>query len=646
MTNQLDPPGAEAPSRAVAANGTEALRIPVERLAARVRALPALEGDASDSDIPKGARDELLTLLSTKLLPECGATALPLFVAIQGGGNVGKSTIVNALAGRLISPAAVQASSTCHPLVYAHEKWHEAFLGQTCFTEFECRELSDPRELLGDKERSDVFYFAFHTDDRLAGIALIDSPDLDSFVGQNVAGAIQIGTVGDITVFVTTAQKYKDKILVEHLTRLLSSTAAALVLFNQVNEEIVFETLLSDLKNALPSDVALTYTTRIPTIFSPHPEEQIGESLRNELLPMFDSFDAVDVKRKTLGSALSSASRLAKETLNQLRQAAETQRKIVASIETGAADCVREYEASSGLAFPEETIALKKALKFTELGSLLQRTASIEETSRPLALVGSAVRNVNRVLRRVVLQLNGKHEGIVEGSEENLKNYAKVRDKADSENAVRCVESLRTKIESDLRGHHSASPIARGLLTDHLTPQYARSFGDNFREIHLQHLRETPNTGADLLPRLDAWLRAREKRARALGVAAVVLKVILALVIAAALPPEKEVFLGLLNIVKWAYFIGGYLIASYLVAAAIALFLPGKRHFIAGRRKAFATTVKKLLTEPLRTAMEGYVREKDCQEMETTLQEFETAAIKLTSNDTRESQRKEGVKKP
>ena len=82
-----------------------------------------------------------------------------------------------------------------------------------------------------------------------------------------------------------------------------------------------------------------------------------------------------------------------------------------------------------------------------------------------------------------------------------------------------------------------------------------------------------------------------------------------------------------------------------LVMAAIALFLPGKRHFIAGRRKAFATLVKKLLTEPLRTALEGYVREKDCQEIETTLREFETAAIKLTSNNTRELQRKEGVKK-
>ena len=341
------------------------------------------------------------------------------------------------------------------PLVYAHGKWHEAFLGQTCFTEFECRELLDPRELLGDRERSDVFYFAFHTDNRLAGIALIGSPDPDSFVGQNVAGAIQIGTVGDITVFVTTAQKYKDKILAEHLTRLLSSTAAALLLFNQVNEEVVFETLLSDIKNTRHSDVALTYTTRIPTIFSPHPEEQISESLRNELLTMFGSFDAVDVKRKTLGSTLNSASRLSKGALNQLRQAAKTQRKIVASIETDTADCVCEYEASSGLAFPEETIALKKALKFTELSSRFQRTAKREETSRPLALVGSAVKIVNRVLRRVVLQLTGKHEGIAKGSEGTLKkkNYAKVRDKAGSKNAVRCVESVRTKIESDLRSH-------------------------------------------------------------------------------------------------------------------------------------------------------------------------------------------------
>jgi len=74
-------------------------------------------------------RGDLLLSLRTKVLPELRAEGrLPVFVGVQGGTNVGKSTIFNALAGQLLSPSIVQASATKHPLVWAHSSWRTALL--------------------------------------------------------------------------------------------------------------------------------------------------------------------------------------------------------------------------------------------------------------------------------------------------------------------------------------------------------------------------------------------------------------------------------------------------------------------------------------------------------------------------------------
>src|SRR5688572_32982042 len=99
------------------------------------------------ADTGRDSRAGVLLLLDAKALPELeAALEFPVFAAILGGTNVGKSTVFNALAGKILSPALVTASATKHPLFFAHEKWRDRFLRDQPYPGVHCRELSDPKE--------------------------------------------------------------------------------------------------------------------------------------------------------------------------------------------------------------------------------------------------------------------------------------------------------------------------------------------------------------------------------------------------------------------------------------------------------------------------------------------------------------------
>ena len=164
-----------------------------------LRPLPGLLSTPDGSDL----RETALLHLRLKVIPELEADRrLPVFVAVQGGTNVGKSTLFNVLAGKILSPVVVQASATKHPLMFLHESWRPTLLEAGALGQFQCHELGDPKELLVDSEQTDLLYLRFHGDEALAGVALIDSPDFDSALLTNLAVARRIAALADVTLFV------------------------------------------------------------------------------------------------------------------------------------------------------------------------------------------------------------------------------------------------------------------------------------------------------------------------------------------------------------------------------------------------------------------------------------------------------------
>ena len=222
-------------------------------------------------------RQQSLALIEDKLLPELNANLdLPLFVAFLGGTNTGKSTLFNALVGQVVSESKITASATKHPLVYVHHSWKNVVLEGQLFKN-PCL-LESSGELLVRRNDQPIF-ISFHQRDELREIALIDCPDFDSIDRDNAQRAYQVVHQSDLCIFVTTPQKYKDHLLVSALKEILNQNKHVFVLFNLTDDEMLYQTMLEDLKSQLDHHT-LHFGSYLETQKTAHPERAIQKQVQ------------------------------------------------------------------------------------------------------------------------------------------------------------------------------------------------------------------------------------------------------------------------------------------------------------------------------------------------------------------------------
>ncbi|MBI4602118.1 MAG: 50S ribosome-binding GTPase, partial [Planctomycetes bacterium] len=292
---------------------------------------------------PGDPRGDAALLLDLKVVPELArGLDLPLFLGFQGGTNTGKATLFNALAGKLLSPAIPTGSATKHPLVFAHERWRGRLLDAPLFPGFEARQLEDPKRLIVDPERTDLLYVRLHDDARLERLALVDSPDFDGALETNAAGAAAIAAISDVTLFVTTAEKYRDRILVDQLRRLLELKDDVLVVFNRLGEPIVFETLADDLRSVLGPPGAHLRAARLPSSAARHPEDDLRAALVDLTAPLA-ALDVARTKEATLSRTVRRVAALAAEAAERCSADAELKRELQRIVREGEEECAREY---------------------------------------------------------------------------------------------------------------------------------------------------------------------------------------------------------------------------------------------------------------------------------------------------------------
>lgn len=144
---------------------------------------------------------QLSSELTDYLLPRINRTQMPFMIAVGGSTGAGKSTLVNSLVGRSVSPAGVRRPTTGNPIVI-HNPADAKFFESQSF-------LSDlPRST--DPATSTPSVVLIADDDVEPGTAILDCPDIDSIAETNRELARRILMSADLWLFVTTANRYAD----------------------------------------------------------------------------------------------------------------------------------------------------------------------------------------------------------------------------------------------------------------------------------------------------------------------------------------------------------------------------------------------------------------------------------------------------
>ena len=191
------------------------------RLSRSLRAL-RLELQVPEAGSARALRDELVAQIDDYLLPRLRQMDAPLLMVVGGSTGAGKSTLVNSLLGREVTPPGVLRPTTRAPVLACHpadRPWFE-----------DDRVLPGLTRTIGGPAGPGGLQLV-PTDALPAGLALLDSPDIDSVEEVNRDLSRQLLAAADAWLFVTTAARYADAVPWEllHVAR-DRGTALSLVL--------------------------------------------------------------------------------------------------------------------------------------------------------------------------------------------------------------------------------------------------------------------------------------------------------------------------------------------------------------------------------------------------------------------------------
>ena len=172
-----------------------ALLEPLESLRRRIAAVH-LPLDVPGADAGRDTRGEILEQLDDHILPRLRRLDAPLLVVVGGSTGAGKSTLVNSLVRVAHATTGVRRPTTRSPVLVCHPRDRSYFVGEHA-------QIATPDEPTSVPAESE---------DLPEGVALLDTPDIDSVVDANRGLATRLVAVADLWLYVTTAARYADAV--------------------------------------------------------------------------------------------------------------------------------------------------------------------------------------------------------------------------------------------------------------------------------------------------------------------------------------------------------------------------------------------------------------------------------------------------
>jgi len=201
-------------------HATADARLPevAERLAALAGERAGLQAQATEDATRRAA--QLRDSLAGHVLPRARSLDAPLLVLLIGPTGAGKSSLLNTLAGFAASPSGVIRPTTREVVVLARPGAADSLLGEGLPLSVLA---ADRLRLIERKDAPD-------------GIALVDSPDIDSIEHANRELTDRLAEAADLGIFVTTATRYADRVPWEVLARARDRGLPLVVVVNRMPE--------------------------------------------------------------------------------------------------------------------------------------------------------------------------------------------------------------------------------------------------------------------------------------------------------------------------------------------------------------------------------------------------------------------------
>jgi 50S ribosome-binding GTPase len=170
----------------------------------RVAAIP-LVFDIPGADDVSAERAQLLSQIDDYLLPRVRQSAAPILVALVGSTGAGKSTLINSIVGTQVSLTGVRRPTTNSPVLACHPD-DIGWFAENVFLPTLPRVR---QEGLARPGRDGLLVLAA-CEGMTKGVALLDTPDIDSVVRAHYEFAYRFLDTSDLWLFMTSATRYAD----------------------------------------------------------------------------------------------------------------------------------------------------------------------------------------------------------------------------------------------------------------------------------------------------------------------------------------------------------------------------------------------------------------------------------------------------
>ncbi len=181
----------------------------------------------AEAEAAEDVRDVVVDLFDDYVLPRLARLDAPLLAVISGSTGAGKSTLVNALVGDVVSTAGVLRPTTRLPVLVHHPADAAWFASDQM--------LATLTRLTSAGEAEDYIAVRLVESTSLPkGIGLLDAPDIDSVATSNRQLGQQLLAAADLWMFVTSASRYADVVPWEVLRAAAEWSASVAIVLSRV----------------------------------------------------------------------------------------------------------------------------------------------------------------------------------------------------------------------------------------------------------------------------------------------------------------------------------------------------------------------------------------------------------------------------